>query len=47
MTETTWDYRAEYEWHSAKCRACNCARDQHEDDGCYGGCPQLCEGFTP
>lgn len=45
MTETTWDYLGEAAWHAQECLNCRCPRDQHEDDGCYGGCPQLCEEF--
>jgi hypothetical protein len=44
---TVWDYAAEAAWHTAPCARCDCARDQHEDEGCYGGCPELCEEFTP
>lgn len=42
-----WPYAEEYAWHSAECDNCGCARDQHEDDGCYGGCPGECGEFIP
>lgn len=40
-----WDYAAETAWHQQLCSTCSCARDQHEDDGCYGGCAPACEQF--